>query len=395
MNPFPSKPPDQAPTVSTAPGAPRLSFFQRNRKGLLLFGGCIAVLLTSRFLASHSREEKKEAKAAKVVAVATHDETDKGDQIAALQTALAAQHEQQEAKAQQDLAAAMAASQLTPDQKRILAGGAVDTNTQAVATQAHPASYNSANVPNVPDKPTTLVISYRDQQAEASAPVAAVPAPPPSGGLQSSAKEDNNHPELASFTGEKYRIREGTWIPCTEMLRINGSFASDINCLVSIPIYSVSGSRLLIPQGTLALGHVTAVGSQNQQRLFVVFDRFIMPDGYTITYENAAGLDQIGQTGLRDQVNHHYVQMFGASLALAAIGGLAQIGNYGNTNITAASQYRSGLTQGMSESSMQILNRFSNVLPTFTIREGARNNIHLPFNLWLPDYSKHTIKGEL
>jgi len=289
----------------------------------------------------------------------------------------------------------MAASQLTPDQKRALNGvGTADgtASTAAAGAQARPAYYNSADVPHEAEKPTTLVISYRGQEAESPASVAAAAVPPPTPAPPPAAADEH---QLAAFTGEKYRIREGTWIPCTELLRINGSFASDINCLVSIPIYSVSGSRLLIPRGTLALGHVTAVGSQNQQRLFVAFDRFIMPDGYTVTYDNAAGLDQIGQTGLRDKMNHHYVQMFGASLALAAIGGLAQIGNYGNANITAGSQYRAGLTQGMSESSMQILNRFSSVLPTFTIREGARNNIHLPFNLWLPDYSKHAMKGEL
>jgi hypothetical protein len=52
------------------------------------------------------------------------------------------------------------------------------------------------------------------------------------------------------------------------------------------------------------------------------------------------------------------------------------------------------VTQSLSESSLHILDKFSNILPTFVIREGARNNIQLPFNLWLPDYAKHTMKGD-
>jgi type IV secretion system protein VirB10 len=205
--------------------------------------------------------------------------------------------------------------------------------------------------------------------------------------------EDQQH-QLAASTGDKYRIREGTWLPCTEELRINGFFAGNINCLISIPIYSTSGTHLLIPQGTVALGHAAAVSGQNQQRLFVVFDELIMPDGYTVNYDNASGLDQIGQTGLRDKVDHHYLQVFGVSVGLAALSGLSQIGNYGNSAITAGSQYRSGVTQSLSESSVHILDKFSNVLPTFVIREGARNNIQLPFNLWLPDYAKHMMKGD-
>lgn len=424
------------PTVSTASDDAQLGFWQRNRKGVLLFGGCAALLLASRFYASRSRSAAHEAKANKVVEATARDEADKDGQIAALKARFGTEHQKQEIAEQQALASALAANELTPDQKRVLAlGGGDATQATAAVAAAQPEARMSRYSPGesgearAAEKPSTLVISYREQGPGLAnaAPVAQVEAPPappmafaPGSGLpvatptatdeereghtrrdgtprfdeKKANPEDQQH-ALAVSSGEKYRVREGTWLPCTEMLRINGSFASDIDCLISIPIYSTSGARLLIPQGTLALGHAAAVNSQNQQRLFVVFDSFIMPDGYTVRYENAAGLDQIGQTGLRDKVNHHYLQMFGASVAIAAVGGLAQIGNYGNSNITAGSQYRSGVTQGMSESSVQILNRFANILPTFIIREGARNNIHLPFNLWLPDVAKHHMGGDL
>ena len=44
------------------------------------------------------------------------------------------------------------------------------------------------------------------------------------------------------------------------------------------------------------------------------------------------GLDVVGQAGLKDPVNHHYVEeIFGASLALAGIAAMAQIGNTGSS----------------------------------------------------------------
>ena len=52
-----------------------------------------------------------------------------------------------------------------------------------------------------------------------------------------------------------------------------------------------------------------------------------MPDGYPLDLDKFVGLNQAGETALRDLVNHHYLQIFGASLAIGAIGGLAQIGN--------------------------------------------------------------------
>jgi type IV secretion system protein TrbI len=120
-----------------------------------------------------------------------------------------------------------------------------------------------------------------------------------------------------------------------------------------------------------------------------------MPDGFTFRLKDAVdGLDQIGQTGLRDKVNHHYGQIFGAGLALAAVGGLAEIGNTAGS-YSSASQYRVGFTEYMSQNAMQVLQRFASVLPTFTIREGARNNLYLPGDIYLPDYSNHAMKGNM
>ena len=51
-----------------------------------------------------------------------------------------------------------------------------------------------------------------------------------------------------------------------------------------------------------------------------------MPDGQTYTLDRFKGLDQIGDTGLKDSVNRHYLQVFGASIAIGALSGLAQYG---------------------------------------------------------------------
>ena len=42
----------------------------------------------------------------------------------------------------------------------------------------------------------------------------------------------------------------------------------------------------------------------------------IMPDGYSVDLDQFHGLDQIGEEGLKDKVNNHYLQIFGTSIAL-------------------------------------------------------------------------------
>jgi type IV secretory pathway VirB10-like protein len=445
MNLFGSKPPTSStPTVSTEPAEPRLGFWQSNRKIVYLFAGCVVLLVTARACNSHQKQAQQVQKSQHIEQQTEREQTDKSNAIASLQSQLF--NAQRTVQAAQQAAQTPDANPLTPAQMQQMAVAGVGTlppsmmagtTDPALANAgglqrtalAHQPGYSPDSAPHVSSKPVSLVISYRQEEGAGNSgteegksnpgapaahnypapPAAYVPpqmaAPTPESTApqasrnpvfaQKSANPEDQQHQLAASTGEKYRIREGTWIPCTEQLRINGYFAGNINCLVSIPIYSTSGQHLLIPQGTVALGHAAAVNGQNQQRLFVVFDEFIMPDGYTVNYDNAAGLDQVGQTGLRDQVNHHYLQMFGVSVGLAALSGLSEIGNYGNSAITAGSQYRAGVTQGLSESSVHILDKFTNILPTFVIREGARNNIHLPFNLWLPDYSKHTMPRDM
>ena len=98
-------------------------------------------------------------------------------------------------------------------------------------------------------------------------------------------------------------------------------------------------------------------------------------------------LSQAGDVGLHDQVNNHYFSIFGASLAVGAIGGLAQIGNgTSGFGYDPSVEFRNGVSQSMAQSASQILDRFLNRMPTITIREGTRVKIILTDDLQLPPY---------
>ena len=202
----------------------------------------------------------------------------------------------------------------------------------------------------------------------------------------------NAKPDWFSYTGKLLRIFEGSILETVLTNRINSSFAGPINTMLTTNVYSHDHQTLLIPQGTRCLGTVSAVNSTNQQRLFVAFHRCIMPDGYSLDLDKFPGLNQAGETALRDLVNHHYLQIFGASVAVGAIGGLAQIGNS-----TSAFAYdpnvalRNGVSQETSQEALQILNHFLNQLPTFVVREKTRVKIYISADLEVPAYDAHII----
>ncbi len=243
-------------------------------------------------------------------------------------------------------------------------------------------------------------------QAPAAAPVTGVSQPlkntaeqlPVSGQQQvpNTPESKPTHYDVNSATGKPYRLFEGYIIETVLTNRINGVFAGPVNCMVTTDVYAHDNRTLLIPQGSRVLGKVNAVVNGNQQRLFVAFHRIIMPDGYSVSLDQFTGLNQVGETGVRDLVNHHYLQIFGTSLALAAIGGVAQIGNgYGGYGYDPMVVMRSGISQSMAENSSRVLDHFLNQLPTFIVRERARIKIYLAGDLLMPAYQNHTMPGDL
>ena len=199
-----------------------------------------------------------------------------------------------------------------------------------------------------------------------------------------------------SSFGKLYRLMEDTVIETVLVNRLTGTAMGPVIVMVRTDVYSESRAHLLIPRGTRLLGTVSAVGNLNQERLFVAFHRMIMPDGYSVSLDRFKGLDVVGQTGLRDLVNHHYVQIFGASLAVAAVSATTQIGNNSSGyGYNWGTSMRNGASEGLGQSAQRIMERFLNILPTFTIRERERVTVMLSNDLLLPDTTNHTMDPDL
>ena len=195
--------------------------------------------------------------------------------------------------------------------------------------------------------------------------------------------------------GNRYRLFEGTVIETTLTDRLDGAFSGPVNCMVTNDIYSHDRQHLLIPAGSRVLGEVKRVDAFGQQRLAVVFHRLIMPDGYNLSLDEFRGLNQIGETGLKDKVDNHWTQILGVSVAVGIIGGLSQSTSRFGVDASPIDAYRQGVAASVSQSSLRILDRFLSVLPSITIREGQRVKVYLADDLELPAYENHRMPNEL
>jgi type IV secretion system protein TrbI len=198
-----------------------------------------------------------------------------------------------------------------------------------------------------------------------------------------------------SAVGQPYLVYEGSVLDTVLMNRLDGDAVGPVKVLVSNPLYSHDHQHVIIPEGTVVLGEAKKIGATGfgqQRRMAVVFHRLIMPDGYSVDLDQFQGLDQIGEEGLKDKVNNHYLQIFGTSIALGVIAGASEITQGGGTITTSGSQaFTNGAAGSVSQSATTILDRFIQIPPTITIREGHRVKVYFTQDLLLPAYSNHTI----
>ena len=190
--------------------------------------------------------------------------------------------------------------------------------------------------------------------------------------------------------GPLHRILEGTIIDAVLTNRLDGGAAAPVNCLVTNAVYSHSGQQVVIPAGARLLGETKPVQTFGETRLAVAFHRLLLPDGSSYSLDQYPGANQVGDAGLKDQVDNHYWSTFGAAAAIGLISGLAQA--VGTAGLAAGEGNRTVIIAGgaadvAAQAAAQAMNRFLNRLPTITIREGHRVKVYLTSDLELPSYA--------
>jgi len=230
-------------------------------------------------------------------------------------------------------------------------------------------------------------------------PIAARPVdtPPqaPSAAQVAAANGQKRAPEVNvnSAHGQPFVLFEGTTIDTALVNRLDGEFAGPVKVMVTNPVYSQDRRHVLIPEGTFILGDAQKVSGFGQKRLAVAFHRLLMPDGYSVDLDQFRGLDQVGETGLKDKVNNHYLQIFGASIALGVISGASEATTNGGYSESGSDMYRQGMASSLAASGTNVLDKFINIPPSITIREGHRIKVYLTQDMLLPAYENHDMPG--
>lgn len=205
--------------------------------------------------------------------------------------------------------------------------------------------------------------------------------------LQTRVESDviNRHTLQAPLSADS--VLAGTVIAASLVTGINSDLPGFVIAQVTEHVFdTVTGKRLLIPQGTKLIGKYDSVISFGQRRALVVWNRLILPDGSSIVIENLPATDAGGYAGLEDEVDFHTWQLVkGAALStLLSVG--AEVGATDAADNDALSAARESVQQNAARVGQDITDRNLNIQPTITIRPGWPLRVIVHKDLVLKEY---------
>jgi type IV secretory pathway VirB10-like protein len=176
-------------------------------------------------------------------------------------------------------------------------------------------------------------------------------------------------PDRLAEKASPYVVQAGTVIPAALITGIRSDLPGHVTAQVTEHVYdSPTGSHLLIPQGARLIGQYDSQVAFGQRRVLLVWNRIVMPDGTSVVLERLQGADTQGFSGLEDEVDYHWGQLFRAAALSTLLGVGTQLAIDDESEIARA--IRESAQDSVSDIGQQIVRRQLDIQPTLTIRPG-------------------------
>jgi type IV secretion system protein VirB10 len=164
-------------------------------------------------------------------------------------------------------------------------------------------------------------------------------------------------------------LQAGSIIPAALITGIRSDQPGLVTAQVTANVYdSLTGRRLLIPQGSRLIGDYDSDVGFGQRRVRLAWNRLILPDGRSIVLERQPAADPSGYAGLQDGVDFNWGGVAKAALVSTLLAVGAELGAGDDGNLVRA--FRRGGQDSINRAGEQIVGRELNIRPTLTIRPG-------------------------
>ena len=156
---------------------------------------------------------------------------------------------------------------------------------------------------------------------------------------------------------------------------------------VTAPVFdSVTGEALLIPQGSRLIGAYSNGVRYGDRRIILVWNRLILPNGWSINLQNKEATDAGGSAGLSDRTDNHWGRLAGAVVLSSIISVAANETEDNGKDSSFSQSLRDAAAQEAARTGARIVDRELSVRPTLKVRAGAPVRVLVSKDIQLRPY---------
>ena len=187
-------------------------------------------------------------------------------------------------------------------------------------------------------------------------------------------------------------MNAGTVIPATLLTGITSDVpGGDVVAQIRQDVYdSLTGTHLLIPQGSRLIGTSGQAGSRGNKRIGVIFTRIILPSGVSIILPDQKAIDGVGYPGLEDEYTEHKGAAYGSAFMAALLGAAAQSATgdtSGDDERSPGQEAVAGAVAEILRTGEKFVDRELQKQPTITINPGFQFSVFINQDLNLGEYN--------
>ncbi|AXK72979.1 secretion protein [Lysobacter sp. TY2-98] len=209
-------------------------------------------------------------------------------------------------------------------------------------------------------------------------------------GMHAPANDPNAVPEDATHKATAARalrnpdtlLVRGTLLRCVLETRIISEADGFTSCILTEPVYSINGRRLLLDRGSKIYGTYKARPKGN--RIEVVWDRITTPNGYDVSMASP-GVDPLGSAGYPGQLDAHWASRITSALMVSLLSDAFKYAAAKNGPESATVTQGVVVTNPYESNTANTLDRLANQAaeegmahaPTVTINQGSLVSVYV------------------
>lgn len=251
-------------------------------------------------------------------------------------------------------------------------------------------------MPSIPEPmgPRVPTLLERRIMAEEVASGAPAQSSQPDADTQALLNAIGGNPQVAAAAPEKATsalfinkpdvlLVRGTFIRCVLETRIITDVPGFTSCIVTEPVYSINGRRLLLPKGSKILGRYES--APNGPRVAVIWDRITTPNGIDVSMASP-GVDNLGSAGHPGDYSAHWGSRITSALLISLLSdafkyageknGPTTTTTFGN-GFAVEQPFQSNTARSIQRLADQALEASAQRPPTVTINQGTIVNVYV------------------